>query len=299
MELNQILNENFEKAAFGYRPEEVAEHLNNVANYVMSLKAENETTTQKMTILAEKLKEYRDDENNMKEALLGAQRLGKTVVDDANAKAQATINEANAKAEAMINDSNAKAEATLLDANNKAETMLREAHQKFEQDTRTLSIQLAAEENNLAKMQKEVSEFKSHLLTTYKTHLDIITALPEIDPADYMDNNYETEYADEQYDDYAGPEFTEEEQYSDETMQYVEEQQYEEEVQIAPQQEQVDFESFEKLDAEFAATAADESEFAAPEQETAPDDFLDTNFDEKSFESKFGELKFGKNLDRD
>ena len=75
----------FEKAAFGYRPEEVDRYIEQMNAQIRSLEAEKADLLGKMKILAEKINEYRQDESNLKDALLGAQKdLALTVEEDAS-----------------------------------------------------------------------------------------------------------------------------------------------------------------------------------------------------------------------
>ena len=154
----EIKEKRFDKAAmFGYKAEEVDLYLAEVAQAFDSLVKEKAVLEKKITILAERIEEYRKDENSMKEALLGAQRLGNTVVAEAQAKADKLLSEAQAK----------------------SEEMLREAEKTATRSVSGVKAQVEKEQQTLRKMQKEVSGFKARLLNLYKSHLDLITALPE------------------------------------------------------------------------------------------------------------------------
>ena len=63
------------------------------------------------------------------------------------------------------------------EAREKADGMMREARHEFESETHRLKT-----------MKKEVSDFKARLLDLYKSHLDIITKIPEFD-SDISDKN--------------------------------------------------------------------------------------------------------------
>ena len=67
----EIKEKRFDKAAmFGYKAEEVDLYLAEVAQAFDSLVKEKAVLEKKITILAERIEEYRKDENSMKEALL-------------------------------------------------------------------------------------------------------------------------------------------------------------------------------------------------------------------------------------
>ena len=135
-----------EKAAFGgYKCEAVDAFLDRIAADYKQLTEENETLTKKITVLVEKIAEYRKDEDYIKDALVDAQRLVNKSLTDAEARAEQIISEANRVATEMVDT----AEKRVADAN---------AH--FEMS------------------RVEVNDFKSQLLTTYKSHIEIISALP-------------------------------------------------------------------------------------------------------------------------
>ena len=135
-----------EKAAFGgYKCEAVVAFLDRFAADYKQLTEENETLTKKITVLVEKIAEYRKDEDYIKDALVDAQRLVNKSLTDAEARAEQIISEANRVATEMVDT----AEKRVADAN---------AH--FEM------------------IRVEVNDFKSQLLTTYKSHIEIISALP-------------------------------------------------------------------------------------------------------------------------
>ena len=149
MNPKDIAGKKFEKGGmFGYKPEEVDEYLKDMAYEFAQLSKEKAELERKLEILAEKVREYRNDEDAIKEALLGAQRQGKEIVADAKRSAERILAEANVKAEEIIGGT------------------------KF---------QIEKERSMLGRMQREVSDFKAKLLSLYKSHLDLITALPEVE----------------------------------------------------------------------------------------------------------------------
>lgn len=149
----EISNKKFEKAAFGgYKIEEVDEFLKEVAIEFAQLQKDKEESEKKIDILADKVREYMKDEDVLKAALLGAQRQGHKIIDDAKQL---------------------------------ADQIIFEAKEKASQVTSQIQAQIEAERATLANMQREVSDFKAKLLSLYKSHLDIITALPDSDDSSY------------------------------------------------------------------------------------------------------------------
>lgn len=238
----------FEKAAFGYRIEDVDNHIEELNNQISSLEAEKEEMLSKMKILAEKINEYRKDEADLKDALLGAQKMGNTIVNEAKEKAEIMLNEAKTRADRMV-----------LDSQKQAEEAISAIHKQVDK-----------EKKSLMKIQKEVSDFKAALLTTYKRHLNIITSLPEMD-----------EETAEFYNEKLGnvkEEVKPEEEIKEQEEKIVEEveEKTSEENEVAESEEDVSTMRFDKV----------------PEAEAKPT-FIPAR--KSAFEEKFGELKFGKN----
>lgn len=243
MNSNDIKRIQLEKNAFGFKADSVNQFISDVYNYTKDLEEQNAVLEKKMAVLAKKIEEYRSDETNMKEALVGAQRLGQTVVNDANEKAATVVAEANIKAEAI----------------------LREAENEASKRAKALKVQVASEEKELLRIKKEVSEFKSKLLTIYKSHLDVITALPEVEPEEDDEN---------------------------EVIDTVEEENntVEEETESVADEEQ-----------EQSADSVDELSSDITSEKSVPSDIHEELDEEENnakeqFTARFGELKFGKNF---
>ncbi len=143
---DSIANKRFDKAMGGYRQDEVDAFLEQIAAQIKAMQVEKEDLERKVEVLANKIEEYRADEDSLRSALVGAQKLGDSV----------------------IRDSKAKADAILLDAKAEAAKIIETAQRNVE-----------IEQTALETMKKEVTKFKSRMLTLYKQHLDLITALPE------------------------------------------------------------------------------------------------------------------------
>ena len=141
----EIAAKRFDKSIGGYRVEEVDSFLRQVSEAFGKLTSEKEDLEHKLEVLAEKLIEYREDEESLRTALLGAQKLGDSV----------------------IRESRTKAEIILRDATIKAERLVENAQRQIER-----------ERVGLANLQSEVASFKNSLLALYNQHLELVSALP-------------------------------------------------------------------------------------------------------------------------
>lgn len=174
---NDIRDKKFEKAAFGYKQEEIDEFLSQLIAEFDEIDAEREDLHSKIQLLADKVREYRQDEDALKDALLGAQKQGHKVISDAQEKAQAIIEQAEEKAKALLEEATTQHDEAM--ERNRAE--------------------IAKEKEKLVAAQKEVTEFKRDLFDMYKSHLEMISAMPEVELDDEDD-------AEEEYEEQAEPE---------------------------------------------------------------------------------------------
>ena len=130
-----INSQRFEKAAFGYKQEDVDGFLSEIAADYAQLEKDNEDINAKLQVLADKVREYRKDEEAVKDALLFAQKEGHRVVTEASEKAEEMLRNAKLESDRMVN------EATL--------------------DTKkaidAVKDELKREQKNLAYLQKQVS----------------------------------------------------------------------------------------------------------------------------------------------
>lgn len=114
-----------------------------------ALEQEKASMAGKMELLANKLVEYRQNEESISEALLSAQQAGRTIIREANQKAELILRDASIKAEKV------------------QENALRE---------------IKEEEKMLQEVKQKVSDFKAMLLELYREHLKQIDLLPETPP---------------------------------------------------------------------------------------------------------------------
>ena len=162
--LNDIINVSFRKSRLsGYNTEDVDNFIDQVKESYDELQkknielkeemekqnAEKEQLLKKLEVLAGKIEDYRQEEDEIKNALVSAQKLG-----------DASIREARHKAEIIVKD------ATL-----KAGNIASAAEENIQEQKRELE-----------RLKKEVSDFRAQLLETYKKHLTMIDAIPTYNP---------------------------------------------------------------------------------------------------------------------
>jgi len=115
--LEDIKVKKFERAMFGgYSAEEVDTFLDSIAEAMTAMETENKDLRAKLTVLADKIQEYRAIEDGIKDTLLAAQKMSAKILEDAKEKA---------------GDMLSGAEKTLMDKNRENEEGIRETEARY------------------------------------------------------------------------------------------------------------------------------------------------------------------------
>ena len=146
--------------AFGYKTEDVDEFVTKAIQIIRELNEENRVLEDKMRVLAQTVEKYREDEESLRSALIGAQKLG----------------------DSILKDSRSKAEIILRDATIKAEHIVEDAHKRLEIETAELE-----------RVKTEASSFKEELIAMYKSHIGAIKRLPSQE----LERRYEETHSEE------------------------------------------------------------------------------------------------------
>lgn len=147
--IDEVKNISFRKANLGgYRPEDVEAFIDDVVATLEQHKKDKIELVKKLDILAKRIEEYRRDEENVRGALINAQK----VMD-------ATKKEANEQAEKIVNDAKVKAQDIVVKANSS----------------------VVEQKNNYLKLQADAVVLREQLLEIYKNHLALIEELPNVD----------------------------------------------------------------------------------------------------------------------
>lgn len=154
-----IRDKKFEKAAFGYKQEEIDDFLDELEREFVEIENERDENNSKIQILADKVREFMHDEDALKDALLDAQKQGHRIIAEANERADQIV----------------------ADAQKKADDLMEEATTKHDQLMAKNRLEIEKEKKNLLEARKEVSDFKKKLFDMYKEHLAKVSLIPEVD----------------------------------------------------------------------------------------------------------------------
>lgn len=185
-EINEI---SFGKARFsGYKPEDVDSFIDKVAESFQELlgerdkavkqaeglaalnaelAAKNADSQKKLSILAQKVEKYRQEEEGIKDAIISSQRMSREL-----------MREAQEQSERILQDSKLKADNRLREADEEARRIMANAEEDAAKAAREYVRQVDMKKNELEDVKRQVNAFRTSLLEMYKKHLECIDHIP-------------------------------------------------------------------------------------------------------------------------
>ena len=139
----------FDKAMRGYRCDDVDDYRKQVAESMDALAAKNDEMQKNLVVLAQRIDQYRAEEDTLRTTMINAQRLGENVIREAKQKAAEIIRAANMKAD--------------------------DREQRARDD-----VELAKQE--IVTLKSEADSFKRSLMEMYRKHINLISKMPEYNP---------------------------------------------------------------------------------------------------------------------
>ncbi|MFR8011504.1 MAG: DivIVA domain-containing protein [Clostridia bacterium] len=120
----QVKNHRFEVSGRGhYRADAVDAFLDEVYESYSQMFKENGDLVRKIGLLADKVEEYRNDEDNIRAALLTAQRMADKIVKEAKESVEGKISDAQQTAQNLVDEARQKANAIMEEARASAKEM--------------------------------------------------------------------------------------------------------------------------------------------------------------------------------
>ncbi len=189
---SKIKNHHFEASGKNaYRAQSVDDFFDIVADSYEQMFKENGELVKKISLLAERVEEYRNDEDNIRAALLTAQRMADQIMRETNEKAEAQLAEAavsakkiesdaTAKANEVVAAAQAEADATLAQAAATARRLIEDATAEAKEQAVIARDRMIKTQAALGLVEQEADKFKKELLTLYTEHIELISRIPEI-----------------------------------------------------------------------------------------------------------------------
>ena len=143
--IDDAKNIEFKKSVRGYSTEEVDRFVSEVVATIEQNKKEKVDLVKKLDILAKRIEQYRKDEENVRGALINAEKVKGSAVKEAELKVSSLLEEAKAEAKRIIYDANMSVE-----------------------DQKT----------NYLKLQADAVVLREQLLAVYNHHIKMLEDLP-------------------------------------------------------------------------------------------------------------------------
>ena len=214
---------------------DVTQTLDAVTGAYEKAKRDNEELINKIKVLSNKIEEYRSDEDNLRSALLIAQRAADSVMKEAKEEAEKIVGAANEEAQTKIDSikcetdsyvsekkaqadeylekaekeydetvSKAKADASeiLSKANKEADDILLNAKSEAAKIKDNAEKTVAAAQTKLSSIKKITSEFKSSVIDVMTQQIRLLESIEidgEIAFDEVQDEVYHPEYTSEEY----------------------------------------------------------------------------------------------------
>lgn len=207
---NQLKNYDFQSVGRNaYKSTDVDAFMAEVYESYEQMFRENGEIVKKMSLLAEKLAEYKSDSDNIRNALLTAERMKDKIILEAQEKAKETLEETEEKVRTAIETVNEKTSLVWEKANNAAEKVLEDAKSQADEilkvaqenatellskaqkiyDEQMGTIQEKSEREKLAleNLKKESTNLRESLVQIYTKQLQMVEDIPSFE-------EYETEH---------------------------------------------------------------------------------------------------------
>lgn len=209
----QIVNAKFTPINKGtYSADEVDVFLKSVADSYEELIKQNKDLIKKISILADKIESYRNDEEAIKLALLDAHRMSETINKNAKTKADDILTDAETRSKIILDGATRQANQSVDEAREKAKEIVDNARTAVSSLTERAQVETestiraaqrkAAEiivqaeneaksiignskesyefySNELAKVKAETVKFKESIQELCKGHLSLLEGMPE------------------------------------------------------------------------------------------------------------------------
>lgn len=181
----------FSRAGRGYKIQDVDDFLEEAADSMEHLQKENEELIRKLEVLADRIQEYRNDEDSIRSALLTAQKSAdrilkeateqkETIVVDARQQAEDMLRLSHDKSVAIATETKERATEVLAEAKEKASRLLLEAKQKSEDMLAEAVEGCRAEKKYLDFLKEQEKNFRQEIVEMYKKQFELLKRGPEL-----------------------------------------------------------------------------------------------------------------------
>lgn len=223
----QLKTHRFISAGRGtYEADDVDSFFSEVAASYEQMFRENGELVKKISLLAERVSQYKNDEDNIRRALLTAERMADKIQREAQQAAQEQLDSAEKKSQELVASAqnradvletaasvkasqlneesqraaseritNAERTASVMisDAEKKSNEIIEEAKRTAQAELDRINSEIKVNSSALEVLSEEVTNFKRSLLDVYRKHIELITSLPERECAEEQSDTSQDE----------------------------------------------------------------------------------------------------------
>lgn len=194
----EIRAKTFETSKYGFDPEEVAEFLKKAANALEESERKNRESEEKIVKLVEKINEYRDDEDAIKDALLSAQKEANKILNNAKTEARDMIESAKSEQIRISEESASECERIVREHKEKCAALIKENTEATEKKIFEVRDCYAEESAKYERLKAEVTYFKANLTDLYNRQLHLIMDIPVMDEEELEEYENQVEEEEQQ-----------------------------------------------------------------------------------------------------
>lgn len=187
----EIREASFGRAARGYRMIDVDDLLEQAADTIEQLHNENRELVHKLEVLADRIQEYRNEEDSIRSALLTAQKSADKILKEATDEKERLLDEARQQADESLrlsqeksvtiaNETREKVSLVLNEAKEKASRLLTEAKDKSDHMLAEALEGCKAEKEYLEFLKEQEEKFRQQVVEMYKKQFEMLKKGPEI-----------------------------------------------------------------------------------------------------------------------
>lgn len=194
---DSIRKKSFETVKNGYDIDAVKAFLAEVAQEVADLNMKNEENEDKIIKLVDKINEYREDEEAIKNALVLSQKESNKIINDAKAQARDMIESAKSEQVRLSEQSASECEKIIREHKENCARLIKENTEVTQQKILQIRQDYDNEKAEYENLQREVALFKANLTSLYQQQIALIMQIPDAVVDDDDDGEEEHELIEE------------------------------------------------------------------------------------------------------
>jgi cell division initiation protein len=160
---------------------QVDEFMAVLANDLAQVQKENATLKAKMKVLADKVAEYRGNEDALRMAVISAQKMASTIETDARTRSDTMLSEAQAQADDTVAGAEEQARGIVADAEARARQLVSDAQAQAESLTGDAKHFLENEGMRLEEAKRESAKFIENMNLLCRRQLSFLEKVSEMD----------------------------------------------------------------------------------------------------------------------